>query len=153
MRKHSPGKVLEFIIEYKRSNNGNSPSVAEISDACAIPSTSNVWMMLVSLREQGLIDWTVNIPRSITVSGGEWRMNVESWRSGHNQAQAEVERLQAQKNKVMEILSCFGQVDGDHHKSWVIDQVARGLTGEGYQDFVREYCNDGEYTWDTGMAP
>lgn len=47
--------------------------------------------------------------------------------------------------------------DGDHHKMWVIDQMVRALTGDGYEEFVRKYKNgeDGPetYEWDEGIAP
>lgn len=51
----------------------------------------------------------------------------------------------------------YGQIDGDHHKAWVIDQIVRVLTGEGYERLIRE-ANDGEdgpdtYSWNTGIAP
>ena len=74
-----------------------------------------------------------------------------------------------------------GQVDGDHHKAWVIDQMVRALTGcpmvmrdavdahgqpyryptqgesEEYRQFVAA-CRDGEdgpdtYHWEEGIAP
>jgi hypothetical protein len=51
----------------------------------------------------------------------------------------------------------FGGIDGGHHKQWVLDQVARVLTGDGYEEMVK-YANDGEdgpdtWDWDTGIAP
>lgn len=50
-----------------------------------------------------------------------------------------------------------GQVDGDHHKTWVIDQVLRLLTGSRYRQVIEEYCagEDGAetYSWDEGIAP
>ncbi len=87
------------------------------------------------------------------------------------------ERIQ----KAIEIAVRYGQIDGDHHKAWVIDQMVRELTGcpsveqtfnEGtaneftvevlgesaeYADLIRNAC-DGEdgpatYSWDTGIAP
>jgi hypothetical protein len=70
--------------------------------------------------------------------------------------------------------SRFGGIDGSHHKTWVIDQMARALCGgsvtrsldngfkeigenEEYRAWVKDAC-DGEdgpetYTWDTGIAP
>lgn len=46
---------------------------------------------------------------------------------------------------------------GSHHKSWVIDQVLRALTGSRYLEFVKaaRYGEDGPetYDWDTGIAP
>lgn len=76
----------------------------------------------------------------------------------------------------------FGQIDGAHHKQWVLDQVARILNGapvivserrwengytefdyevgtsEKYQNWVKEYegedeDGDPEYSYDEGIAP
>lgn len=72
----------------------------------------------------------------------------------------------------------YGQIDGDHHKAWVIDQCARILHGtpvivsiakwkggrfeyrfnlsepsSAYKAWVTEYEEEGEYEWDTGIAP
>ncbi len=59
--------------------------------------------------------------------------------------------------EALELASRYGQIDGAHHKTWVIDQMVRVLTGEGYDTFVAEY-RDGEdgpdtYSWDEGIAP
>jgi len=48
-------------------------------------------------------------------------------------------------------------IDGEHHKTWVIDQMVRTLTGDGYEQWVAEH-NDGEdgpnsYTWHEGITP
>lgn len=55
------------------------------------------------------------------------------------------------------IATSDGQVDGDHHKAWVIDQIVRTLTGDGYEQWIRQYCagEDGPmtYSWDVGIAP
>jgi len=73
----------------------------------------------------------------------------------------------------------YGQIDGEHHKLWVLDQVTRILHGtpikvrlakwddgqseprfyledppsQAYQRWVREFINDGEYSYDEGVAP
>jgi hypothetical protein len=63
----------------------------------------------------------------------------------------------------------YGNIDGAHHKTWVIDQMVRALTGcqmnaHGYQleskeylAWVNEACNgkDGPdtYDWNEGVAP
>lgn len=69
----------------------------------------------------------------------------------------------------------FGQVDGAHHKAWVIDRMVRALldcpvdwgpdgkswgeigVNDAYEKFIADYCNgeDGEdtYLWDEGIAP
>lgn len=63
-----------------------------------------------------------------------------------------------QIEKVLEIAFQYGQIDGDHHKTWVIDQIVRILTGEKYNEFVKEYETDEEtgekeWTWKNGIAP
>ena len=51
----------------------------------------------------------------------------------------------------------MGQIDGAHHKAWVIDQMVRALTGDEYPRWVEDYCDGGggpdTYSWDTGIAP
>ena len=77
----------------------------------------------------------------------------------------------------------YGQTDGAHHKAWVLDQVTRILKGtkvkvteaiwglyidektesefrvdledpsEEYKQFIEEYCEGGDYDWDSGIAP
>jgi dCMP deaminase len=59
--------------------------------------------------------------------------------------------------KALELIERYGGIDGEHHKQWVIDQVVRALTGDGYAEWVRE-MKDGEdgpdtYEWDEGIAP
>jgi len=51
----------------------------------------------------------------------------------------------------------YGQIDGAHHKTWVIDQMVRALAGGMYPAVVAEH-NRGEdgpdtYGWDEGIAP
>ena len=79
----------------------------------------------------------------------------------------------------MEFIERYGQIDGSHHKSWVLDQVARILKGtpvmlsvakwdDGKEEYrysvqsppSREYIEwvaiilgDGEYDYDGGIAP
>lgn len=57
----------------------------------------------------------------------------------------------------LEIALRYGGTDGAHHKEWVIDQMVRALTGDKYEQWVRDAC-DGEdgpntYEWDEGIAP
>ena len=61
--------------------------------------------------------------------------------------------------KALELAMRYGQIGGDHHKTWVIDQMVRVLLGsnEKYARWVKDAC-DGEdgpetYGWDTGIAP
>lgn len=51
----------------------------------------------------------------------------------------------------------YGQIDGAHHKTWVIDQMVRALTGGQYEVIIALSCagEDGPntYEWDEGIAP
>lgn len=67
--------------------------------------------------------------------------------------QREVKKIEA----AIDLISSFGGTAGSHHKDWVIDQVTRALTGDGYDAFVASCC-DGEdgpdtYSWEVGIAP
>lgn len=57
----------------------------------------------------------------------------------------------------MEVIERFGGIDGDHHKAWVIDQVARALKGNDYHQWVIEMKagEDGPntYGWEEGTPP
>lgn len=58
-------------------------------------------------------------------------------------------------NKALDIAVRYGQIDGSHHRTWVIDQMIRVLS-ENYPKFVAEYETDedgNEYEWDCGIAP
>lgn len=60
--------------------------------------------------------------------------------------------------KALEFAWSYGQIDGNHHKTWVIDQMVRTLCGSDkeYSDWIKSYeTPDGEdyWEWDTGIAP
>jgi hypothetical protein len=63
----------------------------------------------------------------------------------------------AKVDKALGLIECYGQVDGDHHKAWVIDQIARVLLGDDYDTWVKaqEAGEDGPetYPYETGIAP
>lgn len=58
--------------------------------------------------------------------------------------------------KAMDLIESYGQIDGAHHKDWVLDQVARVLMGDGYDAWVArmKVADDGvEYDYSVGIAP
>lgn len=71
----------------------------------------------------------------------------------------ERERLEERISDALNIAWRCGQIDGSHHKMWVIDQMVRILCGsEGkYKDWVEAYetplAEDEYYEWDMGIAP
>lgn len=57
----------------------------------------------------------------------------------------------------LDIALRHGQEPEAHHKAWVIDQMVRTLTGDQYDETIRE-AKVGEngpetYDWDVGVAP
>lgn len=59
----------------------------------------------------------------------------------------------SRNNKAIDIAYEYSQIDGEHHKTWCIDQIVRALTDDNYNEFVKEYENNGEYKWNIGIAP
>lgn len=60
--------------------------------------------------------------------------------------------------EALKIAWSYGQIDGNHHKTWVIDQMVRALCGSDkeYSDWINSYeTPDGEdyWEWDIGIAP
>jgi len=60
-------------------------------------------------------------------------------------------------DKALRLIERYGGTDGAHHKQWVIDQVARALTGSDYRKWVKamKAGDDGPdtYDWEEGVAP
>ena len=60
-------------------------------------------------------------------------------------------------SKAIDLGLDYGNIDGGHHKMWVIDQMIRILAGNKYDTLLANSC-DGEdgpqtYGWDIGIAP
>jgi hypothetical protein len=57
----------------------------------------------------------------------------------------------------LNVIEHYGGFDGAHHKAWVIDQVARALTGDQYAQWVIDMKagEDGPntYEWAEGTPP
>jgi hypothetical protein len=58
--------------------------------------------------------------------------------------------------KALKYAWSYGQIDGSHHKMWVIDQMVHALLEDEYGEWVKRYESpDGAdyWEWDTGIAP
>lgn len=68
-----------------------------------------------------------------------------------------VKELEEESKKVLDLIFEYGQIDGGHHKMWVIDQIVRILTKDKYNEWIKNYVYDEEtgdiYDWDKGIAP
>lgn len=55
----------------------------------------------------------------------------------------------------VDLIVSYSQIDGAHHKAWVLDQVLRCLVSEeDYDEIINAVDEDGEpYGWDEGIAP
>ena len=68
-----------------------------------------------------------------------------------------IQELEEERQKVLDLIFEYGQIDGGHHKMWVIDQIVRILTKDKYNEWIKNYVYDEEtgdtYSWDKGIAP
>ena len=67
-------KLYNYIVRYKRENDGNSPSIRDIMADLSYSSPSVVDFHLRGLVASGRIRITSGRSRSITVPGGEWSL-------------------------------------------------------------------------------
>lgn len=74
------------------------------------------------------------------------------------------EILKQRIDKALKIAFEYSQIDGSHHKAWVIDQMVRELLGDDYKKEIEKYMFDGQdpveavqnenyFNWDIGIAP
>jgi len=74
--KHNRRKILQYIIDYKRTHDGNSPTVREIMDANGVSSSSAMHYILLEMEDSGMIRFgSAFESRSIQVVGGQWTYN------------------------------------------------------------------------------
>lgn len=88
----------------------------------------------------------------------EWRKKAEdAQRIISDSVFARIQELEDRVDRALDTASIFGGIDGSHHKTWVIDQMVRALTGDKYRTWVERVCDGNEgpdtYTWETGIAP
>lgn len=65
--------------------------------------------------------------------------------------------LKQARNKAVKIAKEYAQIDGEHHKMWVIDQMLRELLSNDYDNWLNDYnqySRENDYKeWDCGIAP
>jgi len=71
---------------------------------------------------------------------------------------------QKKLDKIVELIGIYGQIDENHHKTWVIDQVTRIALGSKYDEYIKEYTKPfyvkdsrgnywDSYSWNEGVPP
>lgn len=65
-------KVFDYICDYKKENDGNSPTVREIKRGCGLSSESVVSYHLDILQCEGKIRRWPHTWRRVEVVGGKW---------------------------------------------------------------------------------
>lgn len=55
-----------------------------------------------------------------------------------------LEEYQQRIDNALKIAFEYSQIDGSHHKAWVIDQMIRSLLGDDYKKWVEKYMFDGQ---------
>lgn len=85
------------------------------------------------------------------------RIKIAKERDGlHKECLNHIEQNKQLKEVIDEAINIayeYAQIDGAHHKTWVIDQMIRELLGTEYDNFIKDYEEDGKYEWDAGIAP
>ena len=54
--------------------------------------------------------------------------------------------------EALDIADTCGQIEGDHHRAWVIDQMVRELLDTHYHQWLGKRAERGD-DWDVGIAP
>ena len=71
--------IFEFILDYKATHDGNSPSIREIMAAPGLLSTSSAWNALRRLERAHKITLCGNrASRRIVVVGGQWTFSEDN---------------------------------------------------------------------------
>lgn len=78
-------------------------------------------------------------------------MSPESVPDPTRDSAALAQELQNRISNAVEVIGEFGTFDGEHHKQWVLDQVARHLLGDEYDKWAAPVDEDDH--WDVGIAP
>lgn len=71
-KKYDYDAVFTFIVNYKRNNDGNSPTIRTLQERFGISSTSVVAYILKKLEKDGKITLNNNTGQLINVVGGNW---------------------------------------------------------------------------------
>jgi hypothetical protein len=90
----------------------------------------------------------------------------ESKRGGEISLEIDGKNFSAIKNEqkvpmALQMIEKYGGIDGEHHKQWVLDQIARILCGTkaAYEEWVEDMKNwneqdeEYEYDWSEGTPP
>lgn len=73
---HDRDTVFRFIVDYKRENDGISPSIEEIMATCGISSKSACQYILKGLQRDGrIILGAPRATRNIRIPGGRWTID------------------------------------------------------------------------------
>lgn len=66
-------KILDYFIAYKKTHDGNSPTIREIGQELGISSTSVVHYHLEAMVKKGMLyKIGTDINRAYCVFGGQW---------------------------------------------------------------------------------
>lgn len=75
----------------------------------------------------------------IAARTSEFALTLQDHLTGLLAMRAELEKLRDAASAALAIAHSFGQIDGSHHKGWVIDQMVRHLLGDDYEGWVAKH--------------
>lgn len=70
-------EIFQFIVSYKKLNNGNSPVLREIVDNTRSASTSTAYHSIKKLGQLGYLKLEQSKARNISVPGGAWVLPLD----------------------------------------------------------------------------
>ena len=99
--------------------------------ACAVSDASNPW--------------------TLTVEAADALIEARREREGKTEepVNARIAQLVERMESACEVAYDYAQIEGDHHRMWVIDQMLRALLRDDYEQWIAVY----EHPWDVGIAP
>lgn len=65
----------------------------------------------------------------------------------------DADRLARRAQRAVNLIGRYGGIDGEHHKTWLIDQVMRVLLGAAEYRAFRKDREAADYGWDEGCPP
>jgi hypothetical protein len=69
----------------------------------------------------------------------------------------QLKQIASRSQEALKVAFRYSQIDGDHHRAWAIDQMVRALTGDEYDEWVKNFEEDEDgsptYEWYVGIAP
>ena len=164
---HSPvftariAKALGFALQSGPDIPAGNPDesserVRSINQALGVSSEHRAWVIDQMVRSLAGEQYGEIVRNACDGEDGpdtyEWHTGTQSYgretEASFEPEPSALDQLKGRVDKAIDIAVCYGQIDGDHHRAWAIDQMVQALAGDRYGAFV-----DSRPCWYAGIAP